>query len=278
MFKISEFSRLSQVSVKALRYYDELGLLKPAHVEPLTGYRYYTSEQLFQLNRILAFKDLGFTLGQIAQALDEQISAAQIRGMFRLRQAEAQAVIEREQTRLARIEARLRQIEREEEASSTQEVVLRCIKPQPVVSFQTTASLAALPLLFEEVDRYLCKHGIAAPALLPHMVLWYDSEACVDDMDAGEDTCDLEVACPIPKLIPEDGRMSVYTLPEIPLMASLMHRCQPQNSCSANGDLGTWLAQNGYAISLSQPRREVYFSSEQEAFWIAEVQIPVEQV
>src|SRR5690242_2582369 len=128
MFKISEFSRLSQVSVKALRYYDELGLLKPAHVDPLTGYRYYTTEQFFQLNRILAFKDLGFTLGQITQALNEQLPASQIRGMFRLRQAEAQAAIEREQTRLARIEARLRQIEREE-ALSAHDVVLKCVKP-----------------------------------------------------------------------------------------------------------------------------------------------------
>ncbi len=58
MFKIGDFSRLSQVTVKALRYYDELGLLKPTHVDRFTGYRYYSATQLPRLNRILALKDL----------------------------------------------------------------------------------------------------------------------------------------------------------------------------------------------------------------------------
>jgi len=45
MFKIGDFSRISQVSVKTLRYYDEIGLLKPAHVDRFTGYRYYSVDQ-----------------------------------------------------------------------------------------------------------------------------------------------------------------------------------------------------------------------------------------
>src|SRR5258708_9424704 len=108
MFKISEFSQLSQVSVKTLRYYDQLGLLKPAHADSRTGYRYYTAEQLLRLNRILAFKELGFTLEQITRLLDEQVPPEQIRGMFRLKQAQIQGLIESEQARLARIEGRLR--------------------------------------------------------------------------------------------------------------------------------------------------------------------------
>ena len=54
VFKIGDFSKLSRVSVKTLRYYDELGLLKPAHVDHFTGYRFYSADQLPQLNRILA--------------------------------------------------------------------------------------------------------------------------------------------------------------------------------------------------------------------------------
>jgi DNA-binding transcriptional MerR regulator len=62
VFKIGDFSRLSLVSVKALRYYDELGLLKPARVDEFTGYRYYSASQLTRLNRILAMKDMGLSL------------------------------------------------------------------------------------------------------------------------------------------------------------------------------------------------------------------------
>lgn len=67
-----------------------------------------------------------------------------------------------------------------------------------VVSLQHRINQTFLPLLFEEIDRYFSQHEITAPSLLPYIVVWYDSEACGDDIDAGVDTCDLEVACPIP--------------------------------------------------------------------------------
>jgi DNA-binding transcriptional MerR regulator len=53
MFKIGDFSRLSQISVKTLRYYDEIGLLKPSKVDQFTGYRLYSADQLPRLNYIL---------------------------------------------------------------------------------------------------------------------------------------------------------------------------------------------------------------------------------
>ncbi|MDI3410804.1 helix-turn-helix domain-containing protein [Bacillus sonorensis] len=96
MFKISEFSNLSQVSVKALRYYDQIGLLKLTHIDAETGYRYYTANQLFPLNRILAFKELGFTLQQIIELMEENVSGEQIRGMFRLKKAEIETLLAEE--------------------------------------------------------------------------------------------------------------------------------------------------------------------------------------
>ena len=65
MFKIGEFSKLSRVSVKALRHYDDMGLLRPAQVDRFTSYRYYALEQLPRLHRILGLKELGFSLEQI---------------------------------------------------------------------------------------------------------------------------------------------------------------------------------------------------------------------
>ena len=60
MFKIGEFSKIAQLSGRTLRHYDTIGLLKPVHIDPATGYRYYSAEQLPRLNRILALKDLVF--------------------------------------------------------------------------------------------------------------------------------------------------------------------------------------------------------------------------
>ncbi|MEZ4669878.1 MAG: MerR family transcriptional regulator [Anaerolineae bacterium] len=74
MFKIGEFSRLTRVSLKTLHHYDEIGLFKPAHVDPFTSYRYYTFDQLPHLNRILALKGLGFTLEQIRQLVSGDVN------------------------------------------------------------------------------------------------------------------------------------------------------------------------------------------------------------
>lgn len=59
MFKIGDFSQMSRVSIRMLRHYDELGLLKPASVEPFTGYRYYSAHQLSRLHRIQVLKEMG---------------------------------------------------------------------------------------------------------------------------------------------------------------------------------------------------------------------------
>ena len=69
MLKIGDFSKLGQVSVRMLRHYDQLGLLNPDQIDKFTGYRYYAVEQLARLNRILFFKDLGFSLQQIKELL-----------------------------------------------------------------------------------------------------------------------------------------------------------------------------------------------------------------
>ncbi|HEY5355645.1 MAG TPA: helix-turn-helix domain-containing protein [Streptosporangiaceae bacterium] len=85
MFTIGDFARHGQVSVRMLRHYDATGLLRPARVDPASGYRFYEAGQLARLNRVIALKDLGFTLEQVRAMLDQQVSAEQLRGMLRLR-------------------------------------------------------------------------------------------------------------------------------------------------------------------------------------------------
>src|SRR5688572_24507352 len=113
MLKIGEFSRLSQVTVKTLRYYDEIGLVKPSEIDRFTDYRYYSLDQLPRIHTIMALKELGLSLGQIAELLNDNLTTEQIRGMFRLKQAEVKQRVREEQERLAQIEFRLRQIELE---------------------------------------------------------------------------------------------------------------------------------------------------------------------
>src|SRR6266851_5683842 len=128
MLKIGEFSRLSQVTVKTLHHYDEIGLLKPSHVDPVSDYRYYTLDQLPRLHRIMALKALGLSLEEVAQLLLEDLPPEQIRGMLRLKQTEAQRRVHEEQARLAQIEFRLRQIEMAGMMQSV-DIVIKRIEP-----------------------------------------------------------------------------------------------------------------------------------------------------
>ena len=88
MLKIGEFSRLSQVTVKTLHHYDDLGLIKPAYIDPATGYRFYTVEQLPRIHRIMALKEMGLSLEQIGLILENELSTEQIRGILHFKQAE----------------------------------------------------------------------------------------------------------------------------------------------------------------------------------------------
>ena len=70
MLKIGEFSKLSRVSIRMLRHYDDIELIKPAEVDDLTGYRYYREDQLYVIGRITALKDMGFSLADIVKMLE----------------------------------------------------------------------------------------------------------------------------------------------------------------------------------------------------------------
>ncbi|WP_223068324.1 MerR family transcriptional regulator [Paenibacillus caui] len=267
MFKISEFSKLSQVPAKTIRYYDQLDLLKPAYTDQQSGYRYYSSEQLLHLHRILAFKDLGFTLEQIKQLLNDNVSPAEIRGMFRLKQAEVQSLIQAEMERLWRIEARLKQIERGGDGMPRHEVLVKRIGPLRVVSVEEATSRAAIPDLFREMDEYLTWNGLPQP--VSHMVVWHSCLEC-------ELNINLEVACQVSHQLPASSRFKTKVLPEM-TVAAVTHLSRPDSDSPISMDLGSWIEMNGYQISPEMPSREIYVSpnEDSEPMYVTESQMPI---
>src|SRR5215203_4116585 len=188
MIKIGEFSKLVQVPVATLRYYDQVGLLKPIEVDRFTGYRYYSVGQLPRLHRILALKGLGFSLEQIGAVLDEGLTPEQMRGMLRLRHAQISQQLVDMQSQLTEVEVRLNQIEREDQLS-TYDVILKQVEPQLVAMVRATLpSHGAVGTLFPEVYEGIGRH--VPEALGPHpgqggqtLVLCYDTEFKESDVD-----------------------------------------------------------------------------------------------
>jgi DNA-binding transcriptional MerR regulator len=262
MLKIGEFSRLCRVPVSALRYYADLGLLPPAEVDPFTGYRYYTLEQLPRLHRILALRDLGLALEQIGLMLREPLSPEQIQGMLRLRQNELAQQIADEQARLARVAARLRQIE-QEGMMSDYDVVLKEIEPQLVAGIRAVIpNYAAIGPLFDELYAYLGRHGAGGLAVgIDH------------NEEYKEHDPEMEAAAYLTTPVPEDGRVRVYTLPG-GTVASTIHRGPWEGLSQAYTALMVWLETSGYAPC--GPSRELYLhQAETPAAHVTEIQIPV---
>jgi DNA-binding transcriptional MerR regulator len=252
MYRISEFARLSRVSAKMLRHYDERGLLKPAYVDPSTDYRFYTAEQLPRLNCIIALKDLGFTLQQVAALLDDDLNVEQLKGMLKLRRAEVAQRLEAEQLRLAEIEARLGQIEREGQLPRY-DVVLRPIAVAPVAAARAVAyNDVVVSQLLNEVEWYVGRHRIRAGH--PPLVIYH---ACEPSM------MEVEVAVPVSGAIPGNGTVRPTELPGVHLMACLVHVGSDATLPSAYNALHEWVAAHGYRVA--GPTRELYLRYAPEA-------------
>jgi len=271
MFKIGEFSKLSQVPVKTLRYYNEIGLLQPAEVDRFTSYRYYSADQLPRLNRILALKDLGLSLEQIARLLNNGLSPAQLRGMLRLKQAELQQRVQEEQARVARVEARLRQIEQEGQMP-TYEVVLKKVPAMTVASVRDIIpTYSSQDELWKELGAYLARHRVTI--LSPCFTMYHDTEYKERDVDA-------EVCEHVQGPLLDEGRVKVHQLPAV-TVASVIHQGPYDGLGAAYDALAAWVEANGYRIV--GPNREIYLQNVADhgitdpANLVTEVQFPVEK-
>jgi DNA-binding transcriptional MerR regulator len=134
LLKIGEFSQLSQVTVKTLHHYSDLGLFMPAHIDPHNNYRYYNIDQLPTIHRIMALKEIGLSLEQIKKMLNEGLSTEEIRGMLRLKQSEINTQIRETERQMALIEFRLRMIDAEDKFPNL-DVVIKRLEPLNVLSF-----------------------------------------------------------------------------------------------------------------------------------------------
>jgi DNA-binding transcriptional MerR regulator len=248
MFKIGEFSRLSRVSVRMLRHYDQLGLLTPSQTDPFTNYRYYTADQLPRLNHILALRDLGFSLEQIAGLLDEDLPSGQLLGMLRLKRAEIEQQMQEEGARLTRLEARLRQMDGSSSAAAY-DVILREIEPQLVATYrEVAADDDRIEKMFDEVERHVARQE-GARADRPPFAIYYDAEYREEEIDA-------EIAVPLSYPIPDGETIRVREMPRMTNVACVVHAGDYSNLYQAYNALLNWIEVNGY--HMAGPIREVY--------------------
>ena len=273
MFGIGAFARVAQVSVRTLHHYDDVGLLPPAQVDPQTGYRWYRADQLQRLNRILALRDLGLPLTEVRKVVDDEVSLDELRGMLRLRQAEARDRMAAEAERLSRVDARLRQMETEGRVSDY-DVVVKPVEAQHVALVDATATSfgnATLgPIfgqLFGELYCELDRLGVAPAG--PQIALYEESEVPAAPIKV--------MACvPVEEADVTSDRLEVADVPAIPRAATTIHRGSMANVEEGYGALLRWADETGEQIDGFS--REVYLEcSGDPETWITELQFALHE-
>jgi DNA-binding transcriptional MerR regulator len=266
MFRIGDFSKLSQVSVKALRFYDEVGVLKPTYVDRDTGYRYYSAALLPRLNRILAFKELGFSLGEISHLLEGDLPVDRVKELLENRQAELKRRIERERERLAEVEAWLSQIERAGRPPDY-EVTVKRVAPRLVASVRDTlSSYADADELFDEIRSNLKQR--AAP--LERGAVWH---TCAGQRKSIE----CEAVLFLREPVRATGRIRVYELPGASV-ACVIHQGSDETCERAYVAARSWIKSHDYAVA--GPNRELYWQggvAQSDGSGVTEIQYPIIQ-
>src|SRR5262245_26715880 len=270
MFSIGDFAWHGRVSVRMLRHYDAIGLLHPAHVDQVTGYRSYEAHQLSRLNRIVALKDLGFTLQQVRSILNDSVSADELRGMLRLRHAELQSQIVADTARLAQVEARLRIIEKEG-AMPADDVQIKRIPAVRVAeltgtaaSFEPESISPVIQPLYGELSGRLDRAGLTptGPA-----IAYYEGSPDGDGVL-------VHASLPVSAESNQEHDFLIVDLPEIEQAATIVHRGSMDHVMPTIQTLARWIDANGYRSAGHS--RELYIEcGEDRNAWVTELQEPV---
>lgn len=270
MLRIGEFSRLSTTPVSALRYYDEIGLLKPVEVDRFTGYRYYSAQQLSRLNRINALKGLGLSLAEVVRLAVDNEQDACLRTLLEQKAEEIRRGIADEQGRLNRLTAWLEHLRTRGEMETTSyEVIIKRVMP-----LQAMCLRRVMPNYHSEGDLWseLCAYLGKQPGVRyagPPLTLCHDGEYKERDVD-------IELAVPVESAVADCGDIRLRTIPGHEQVAAVIHKGPFDTVNDAYQFLLGWMERNGYR--MDGPDRTVYLNTPEQvapADLLKEVQIPI---
>ncbi len=278
MFRIGEFSRITRVTIDTLRHYDALGLLKPANVDPFTGYRYYSARQLESLNRILALKEVGFSLEEIARILQDDLTNDQLRGMLKAQLVRAEQEVQDAQQRQERILARLHYLN-SEDTMPAYDVTVKPVEALTVAAMrEIVPSIEQMPErcseMFNTIEKWVRANNLT---LGPAMTIYYNEGFTRENIDT---ECSFIIqGAPAARPAAPDTSIELKRIDAIPLMASTVvtddFYKKVDGLTPAYNALAQWIENNGYQIA--GPPRELFYGSVEQGDLTAEVQYPVEK-
>lgn len=269
MFKIGEFSKLTQVSIRMLRYYDEVGILKPAEVDEWTGYRMYSIEQIPVLNKIIYLRDSGFQVSEIAMALekDEKSLVEQLEK----KRIEVEQVIRDEQDKLLKIDMAKREI-----LGDKNELHYN-ISIKSIPSYQVLSLRKVVPSYYSEGEMWKELSGFAAGQ---HLDISSNTFSIYHDKEYKEQNVDIELCVPVKKM-GKNIEPFVYRKTEpVSHMACTMVYGDFSNIAGVYRAFAEWLNKNEQYQIGDTTRQIVHrgpWNEENPQKYLTEIQIPLKK-
>lgn len=240
MLKIGEFSKLSRISVRMLRHYDEIGLLHPAETDPFSGYRYYSEAQLNDAARIKALRDIGFGLSDIGALLRSLDDEAQTARYFAIRKKQLLAEAAETAYRLQLLDTAGKWL-RKDKLPMNYNVSIKTFPSYKAACLRTVlpsyeAEGMAWGILMQETEPM---------ALVPDdpclcSVVFYDSEYKESDVD-------IEIRKSVRGDYKDTEHVKFKTV-EAVTVASSIHNGSYRGLDAAMGQTAQWVEDNGYAF------------------------------
>jgi DNA-binding transcriptional MerR regulator len=251
-YRIGEFAELSGISTKTLRFYDEIGLLRPASVDPRTRYRLYVSDQLQDLASILALKDVGVSLADVRNVVKKARSRSETREVLNGLKRTVEQSLETARQSLSWIDAAL------EELDDSEHPIPVIVKRRPPILIASVRATGQKYADIERFERQLLKEVPAHAIGNLRGVLWHrcSVSGCVE----GEPFIALRERVPA---------RSVYDLSELPAatLACAYSESDEISSVRAYDAIRRWMEKRGYA--RAGPKREIYVDK------LLEIQFPL---
>ena len=263
MFRIGEFSKMSKTTIKTLRYYDEIGLLKPEETDKFTSHRFYSTEQLFRLHRIQELKQIGLSINEIIMIL----SGHDCEPILQKRKAELISELAAGQNQLSRLEFIL-QGENIMSYSATIKELPECIvysKRMTVPSYD--AYFEVIPEIGQIIEKKYPDLKCSVPEYC--FVVYLDGEHKETDIN-------IEFCEAVDKAYPDFDDFKFKTMEAITAV-SVMHKGAYSNLGEAYAYIFKWIEENGYAAA-DNPRESYIdgiWNKENETDWLTELQIPI---
>jgi len=260
------FSKINKVTVKTLRFYDEIGLLKPAFVDRENGYRYYTNEQLPVLGKIIALRQIGLSIDEILSILNGR----NIEEILENRKKEIEASILESQNQLSQI---THYLERLKEDFDMKEVIIKELPEVIVFSKRTVISnyneyFNLIPEIAKEITAANPNLKCTEPEYC--FVIYHDGEYKEKDID-------IEYCEAVTTFGKDTETIKFKIIERIPTAACIYHKGSYNTLGETYAALFKWINDNGYAVTGKPTESYIdgIWNKEDEKDWLTEIQVPV---